>query len=158
MTDTGRTPGGRGRMRRTAAVALAACVLLSVDGWTAAAAPGRSAVAAAVSPAPAPYERIALQTLEDIVDGDFEAATARFDATLRAVLSPDALAEAWDSCQETFGRYQSHGKPTRFASGELSVVDTPLRMEDRPATFRLSFHKDGSIAGLWFLDPGVPVP
>ncbi|WP_369393567.1 DUF3887 domain-containing protein [Streptomyces sp. CG1] len=102
-------------------------------------------------------DRFALQTLNDIVHGSFAAATAHFDATMRKQLPPDALAKVWTAYQHQFGRYQSHGNPKDNAFGKFTVVSVPLRMEHQPGEFRVSFNKDGTIAGLFLLKPGVPI-
>ncbi|MFJ6761064.1 DUF3887 domain-containing protein [Streptomyces sp. NPDC091273] len=113
--------------------------------------------ASAATPAQTRYDRIALQTLNDIVKGNFTAATARFDATMRTQLPPATLATAWKTFQNQFGRYRSHGDPKDITVGEFTAVNVPLRMERTPAEFRVTFHKDGSIAGLFFLWTGAPV-
>ncbi|MGW0392848.1 DUF3887 domain-containing protein [Streptomyces sp. NPDC003042] len=153
--------GKRQLAQVVATVTLAACTLLPANGFALAAMQVHATTtvagpAAAAPPAQTRYDRIATQTLNDIVNGDFTAATANFDATLRKLLPPDALAAAWEAYQDKFGRYQSHGAPKDVAVGEFTVVNVPLRMERQPGEFRVSFHEDGSIAGLWFLEPGVP--
>ncbi|MFG2986531.1 DUF3887 domain-containing protein [Streptomyces sp. NPDC048258] len=163
MSDEDTTFNRKRRLvQAVATVSLAACALLPANGFAPAAMQAHAATtvagpAAAASPAQTRYDRIATQTLDDIVNGNFTAATAHFDATLRKLLPPDALAEAWETYQDKVGRYQSHGDPKDVAFGELTVVNVPLRMEHRPGEFRLAFHEDGSIAGLWFLETGVPI-
>ncbi|MET9964180.1 DUF3887 domain-containing protein [Streptomyces sp. NPDC006326] len=167
MPDTDPTPSGkRTLVQAVATVALATCALLPADGFASAAVPPHAPTAAGAASVPAgspsraqtPYDRIAVQTLDAVARGDFTAATAHFDPTLRKLLTPQALAAAWESYQSTFGSYRSHGDPEDVARGGSTVVNVPLRMERRAGEFRLSFHKDGSIAGLWFLKTGVPVP
>ncbi|MEU9182656.1 DUF3887 domain-containing protein [Streptomyces sp. NPDC048550] len=147
-----------------ATLALSAGVLLPASGSASAAMQAHAAtttvagqVAAPSPAAQTPYDRTATQTLDAIVDGNFAAATAHSDATLRKVLTPEALAGAWKTYQATFGRYRSHGDPKDVAVGEYTVVSVPLRMEREAGEFRVSFHKDGSVAGLWLLEPGVPI-
>ncbi|MFC9294079.1 DUF3887 domain-containing protein [Streptomyces sp. NPDC057011] len=145
-------------VRAAAAISVAAaCMLFPAGGFARAAAMQAHATATVAAAAQTPYDRIAAQTLDAIVKGDFAAATAHFDATMRKALTPDTLAKSWDAYQDEFGRYQSHGEPEDVPFGELTVVNTPLTMEHRPGEFRLAFHKDGTIAGLWFLEPGVPI-
>ncbi|MFD9408137.1 DUF3887 domain-containing protein [Streptomyces sp. NPDC059989] len=146
-----------------ATVTLTACVLVPANGFASAAVQAHAPTtvagpAVAASPAQTRYDRIATQTLDDIVNGNYAAATAHFDATMRKALPPDALAEAWKTYQDQFGRYQSHGDPKDVAVGEFTMVNVPLRMEKHPGEFRVTFHEDGTIAGLWFLAPGAPVP
>lgn len=156
------TRSGRQLLLAVAAATLATCALLPVNG-SAPAATQTHATTTAAGPAAVStsartrYDRIAVQTLEDIVNGDFTAATAHFDATVRKLLPPDALAGAWGTYQAKFGPYQSHGDPKDDVTGEFTVVNVPLRMERRPGEFRVTFHEDGTIAGLWFLEAGVPI-
>ncbi len=156
--------GKRQLVHAVATVTLAACVLLPVSGSASAAMQARAATTTVAGPAAAafpaartPYDRTATQMLDDIVSGNSAAATAHFDPALRKVLTADALAGAWKTYQDTFGRYRSHGDPRDVTVGEFTVVGVPLRMEHEPGEFRVSFHKDGSVAGLWLLEPGVPI-
>ncbi|GHI09476.1 DUF3887 domain-containing protein [Streptomyces cellostaticus] len=141
---------------------LASNLLVLADG-SAPAAPQARAHAQVTTPAAATArvqtrdDRLALQTLNDIVQGNFTMATAHFDATMRKQLPPDALAKAWNAYQDQFGRYQSHANPKDTAFGKFTVVSVPLRMEHQPGEFRASFNKDGTIAGLFLLKPGVPI-
>ncbi|MFF3859555.1 DUF3887 domain-containing protein [Streptomyces sp. NPDC002209] len=160
-----RSSRGRGQLVRVvAALSLAACALLPAGGLASAAMQAHAAtttvagLVAAVSPAArTSYDQTATQTLDAIVSGNFAGATAHFDPTLREALPPDALAGAWKTYQDTFGRYRSHGDPKDVAAGEFTVVSVPLTMEREAGEFRLSFHEDGSVAGLWLLKTGVPV-
>ncbi|MGW7328159.1 DUF3887 domain-containing protein [Streptomyces sp. NPDC054840] len=143
-------------------VTLATSALFPANGFALAAmqahaTPTVAGTAVAAAPAQSQYDRIAIQTLDDIVNGNFTAATAHFDATMRELLPPDALAGAWETYQDKFGPYQSHGDPQHVAFGEFTVANMPLRMEHQPGEFRVTFHKDGSIAGLLFLETGVPI-
>ncbi|WP_328622589.1 DUF3887 domain-containing protein [Streptomyces sp. NBC_00354] len=156
--------GERQLVQAVATGALAACMLLPASDFASAAMQAHAAtttvagrVAAASPAARTPYDRTATRTLDDIVSGNVAGATAHFDATLRKVLTPDALAGAWKTYQATFGRYRSHGDPEDVAAGEFTVVSVPLRMEREAGEFRVSFHEDGSVAGLWLLEPGVPI-
>lgn len=103
-------------------------------------------------------DQLALATLDNIVQGDDTAATARFDPTMQSALPAAALGQAWTTYQQTLGAYQSHGDPQDLQRGDLTVVSVPLQMEHEPGQFRLSAHPDGTIAGLYFLKEGVPVP
>src|SRR5581483_9011897 len=139
----------------TAAVALAGC---AGHG-------GGSNAPASSSPAAAPSTSVtlmspdqrALAILDDILQGDFTAATANFDVQMKH-LTPKDLANAWRTYQEAFGKYQSHGAPADVQRGELTVVNIPLQMERMPGEFRVTFHPDGTVAGLFLLKVGVPIP
>jgi hypothetical protein len=105
------------------------------------------------------YDGQAQQILDSIVRGDFNSATAHFDRTMQQRLSPEALASAWAQYQHQFGAYQSHGDPQDVPRADLTVVNIPLKMATLPGEFRVTFHdNDGTVAGLFFLRTGVPVP
>ena len=105
------------------------------------------------------YDGQAQQILDSIARGDFNSATAHFDCTMQQKLSPEALASAWAEYQQQFGTYQSHGDPQDVPRADLTVVNIPLKMATLPGEFRVTFHdNDGTVAGLFFLKTGVPVP
>ncbi|ORA35485.1 hypothetical protein BST20_18030 [Mycobacterium branderi] len=114
-----------------------------------------AAPVAIASPTP---DELALATLDNIVQGDDTAATAHFDPRMQAALPAQALGQAWTNYQQTLGPYQSHGDPEDLQRGDLTVVNVPLQMAHAPGQFRLTVHPDGTIAGLFFLRQGVPVP
>lgn len=76
---------------------------------------------------------------------------------MKQQLTPEALASTWTTYQEAFGKYLSHGAPQDVLLGELTVVNVPLQMEKEPGEFRVTFHPDATVAGLYFLKTGVPV-
>lgn len=115
-------------------------------------------VAAPVALADVNPDQVALATLDDIVRGDYQAAVAPFDQKLQKGLSVKTLGQAWDGYQKQFGAYQSHGDPQDVPHGDLTVVNVPLQMQNRPGQFRVSVHPDGTVSGLYFLREGVPVP
>jgi hypothetical protein len=135
--------GGRRLLRAAATLALAASAPLPAAG---------SAQAATQ------HDTIALKALDDIVKGDYKAATAHFDADMRKHLPPEGLKDSWTHYQDEFGHYKSHRKPKDVKSGRFTVVSVPLRMAKSDGEFRVSFDKSGAIAGLFFLRPGVPFP
>jgi hypothetical protein len=113
--------------------------------------------APAATAAPSP-DQVAMATLDNIVQGNDAAAVAPFDATMQPLLSAPALGQAWKTYQEQFGAYQSHGAPEDIQRGDLTVVNVPLQMARQPGEFRITVHPDGTVAGLYFLNEGVPVP
>ena len=113
--------------------------------------------APAATAADAP-DQVAMTTIDDIAAGNYAAVTARFDPELQKRLSPKALQQVWDGYQRTFGAFQSHGGPEDTTRGDLTVVNVPLQMDRMPGQFRVKIHPDGTIAGVYFLREGVPVP
>lgn len=104
----------------------------------------------------APQQALAL--LDGLVRGDTGDVTAEFDATMREALSVDQLATSWQDYQQTIGDYQSHGDPSQVARGDLTVISVPLTMAKAPGEFRVTFRPGGTVAGLWLLKAGVPIP
>jgi Protein of unknown function (DUF3887) len=118
-----------------------------------------SATSSSTTAAAGKYDDQALQILDSVVKQDFKSATTHFDSTMQEKLSPQALGSAWDQYQAQFGKYESHGNPEDVPRGELTVVNIPLKMATEPGEFRATFHDgDGTVAGLFFLRTGVPVP
>jgi hypothetical protein len=115
---------------------------------------GASSSAAA---APSQDDPLALQILDAITRGDFPTATAGFDSQMKQKLTPQDLSSSWTTYQQAFGTYQSHGDPQDVAMGELTVVNIPLQMQTQPGEFRVTFHPDQTVAGLFFLKAGTPV-
>jgi uncharacterized protein DUF3887 len=105
------------------------------------------------------FDQDALHILDYITKGDFDSATAIFDDEMQERLTPQSLSSAWEQYQQEFGAYQSHGDPQDVSRGDLTVVNVPLAMATMPGEFRVSFHNDdATVAGLYFLKTGVPVP
>jgi hypothetical protein len=148
----------------TAILGLTGCDSSGQSGKTAASttdhSAGASAPAAAVSTSPAPGrdDKRALQILNQIIQGEFAAVRADFDSVMQQRLSCEELSSAWAAYQQTLGSYQSHGDPQDVSRGDLTVVNVPLQMALTPGQLRVTFHGDGTVAGLYFLRAGIPVP
>jgi hypothetical protein len=106
----------------------------------------------------ASFDAQSSQIVADLVAGSFDEVRARFDATLTDQLSEGALANAWRTYQEVLGAYQSVGQPTSVMRGELTVEQVPVQLANAPGEIRITFHPDGTVAGLFFLTAGNPVP
>ena len=145
-----------------ALLGLTACGSSGSGGRTAAstatssAASTSPATSGSTTPTSDQYGPLALQILDAVVRGDFNAATAHFDSKLHQELPPDQLGAAWATYQDAFGKYQSHGDPTQVPVRDLTVVSVPLQMERKPGEFRASFQRDGTVAGIYFLETGTP--
>jgi hypothetical protein len=122
--------------------------------------PGASAPASAAptSPAPGQHDKRALQMLNQIIQGEFAAVRTDFDNEMQERLSCEKLSSAWAAYQQTLGSYQSHEDPQDVSRGDLTVVNVPLNMALTSGQLRVTFHSDGTIAGLYFLRAGIPVP
>ncbi|MEV7417572.1 DUF3887 domain-containing protein [Streptomyces sp. NPDC089919] len=147
-------------LRGLAAAALAASALLAAPGSALAAAPAQPpdrAPLVSTAPAAPSYGQLALDTLDEVVQGDFAAVSGRFAEPLRQQATADVLQQSWTTYQQEFGDYQSHGDPAETRTTAGTVVDIPLVMAKQPGDFRVTFDPDGKLLGLYFLRPGVPV-
>ncbi|GAA0289158.1 hypothetical protein GCM10010302_29370 [Streptomyces polychromogenes] len=148
-------PRRNGFVRTTAVAALAAAALLgAAHASPAVARDAFPVVALRVGPS---YGQTALDTLAEVVRGDFAAVSARFAPALRSQASPEVLARSWAAYQGEFGRYVSHGDPRQVDAGVGTVVNVPLKMAAKPGEFRVTFDDGGRLIGLYFLRTGVPV-
>jgi hypothetical protein len=116
------------------------------------------ATAPPTSAAPENHDKHALRMLNQIIQGEFSAVRTDFDDVMRQKLSVDKLSSGWDAYQQSLGTYQSHGDPEDVQRGDFTVVNVPLQMSQSAGQFRVTFHSDGTVAGLYFLRPGIPVP
>ena len=107
---------------------------------------------------PGPFASAADQVVGDLVAGTFAAVTAKFDPTVAAGLSLASLENNWKTYQELLGSYRSHGSPASVMKGQLDVERVPVTMANASGEIRITFHPDGTIAGLYFLKAGAPAP
>ncbi len=88
---------------------------------------------------------------------DWTAMRATFDADLSNELTEDKLAQSYSQITGAMGRFVSRGKTRegtlRNKGVEYSVVDIAATFENGPMTIRVSFGKQGKIAGFYLLSP-----
>ncbi|MET9463890.1 DUF3887 domain-containing protein [Streptomyces sp. NPDC006544] len=154
--------GKRWFVRTVPAALLASGAVLLTNGSLAGRAhehvPAAAVVPAAMTvPSPADDKQLALDTLDEVVRGDFTAVSNRFDETLRHQASPELLARSWQDYQKEFGSYRAHEDPQQVASVQGTVVNVPLRMAKKSGEFRVTFNDDRQLTGLYFLRTGIPV-
>ncbi|MFI7670245.1 DUF3887 domain-containing protein [Nocardia sp. NPDC049526] len=150
------TRGVRYRLITFAVLVIAALTLVSACGSNTHT--HEEVASPTTTPAANQYDQLALQTLDAIVRADFTAATSHFDDAMKKKLSSGNLASSWTAYQKEFGHYQSHGDQQDVTRGDLIVVSVPSSMERKPGEFRVSMHRDATIAGLFFLEAGAPIP
>ena len=100
---------------------------------------------------PGAAERAA-SLLADIADQRWEQATAGFDQRMTRALDARGLAGAWAQVVGTAGACEGMGEPVAHQAGDYTVVDVPLRFEAAELTGRVSYDRDGRVAGLYFLN------
>lgn len=65
------------------------------------------------------------------------------------------LAAHWARLAGQIGRLEQTGRPVVYQAGDLTVADIPLSFEAGERTARIAFDRQGQVAGLHFLPPGL---
>lgn len=86
-----------------------------------------------------------------VVEGRWPDACVDFDVTVAERLSPERLAAAWAHVVGLLGGYERMGEPYAFRAGDLTVVNVPLHFEAGEGVGRVSYDREGKVAGLFFL-------
>jgi hypothetical protein len=95
------------------------------------------------------------QLLADLTAGRWADVWAQFGQTVAAKLDPVRLAAVWAQVIGMVGQYERHGEPSVYQAGDVTVVDTPLFFEAGERLGRVSYDRDGQVAGLFFLPRGL---
>jgi hypothetical protein len=96
--------------------------------------------------------------VDDLASGKYADVEAQFDATMHAQLPLAALQTSWTTYEQVLGPYKSHDQSTSVMKGELDVERVPVTMTNGTGEVRVTFHPDGTIAGLFMLKAGAPPP
>jgi Protein of unknown function (DUF3887) len=108
---------------------------------------------------PSQLELRAVEKVQQLVDHDFAAIRADFDETMLEQLSEEELRQALADVEAKWGELEGReGDPEVVQTDGLTVVNVPVRFEERSAQVRVAFRQNGKIAGFFILKPGVPVP
>jgi len=95
----------------------------------------------------------AIEIFGALAAGEWEAVHRRFDPTMSEALPVDRLADTWATVVGTVGAYERPGEPFVRGQGDYTVVDVPLAFEAGDLTGRISFAADGTVGGLFVLNP-----
>jgi hypothetical protein len=95
------------------------------------------------------------QLLADLLAGRWADVWAQFGDQVAARLDPPGLAAAWAQVIGLAGQYERLGEPSVYQAGDLTIVDTPLYFEAGERMGRVSYARDGRVAGLLFLPRGL---
>ncbi len=89
-----------------------------------------------------------------LVKEDFSAATETFDATMKAVMPPEALANAWKGLLGQNGAFKKELGTRMEKLAGLDIVYVTCEFEKGPLDIKVVYNSKRQISGLWF----VPVP
>jgi hypothetical protein len=95
------------------------------------------------------------QLFGDLAAGRWADVCAQFGDAVAAKLDPPRLAAAWAQVVGMVGDYERHGEPSVYQAGDFTVVDIPLFFEAGERMGRVSYDRDGRVAGLFFLPRGL---
>ena len=88
-----------------------------------------------------------------LAERDWEAVRRDFDAKVAEALpDADSVAATWAALAGRLGRYEQRmGEPFAHQLGDYTVVDIPLQFEVGEQVGRVTFNRDGTVAGLFVL-------
>jgi hypothetical protein len=92
--------------------------------------------------------------LADLVAGRWAEVCRDFDERVARRLDAEGLAEMWARLTAMIGQVEQVGEPLAYPAGHLTLVDIPLSFEAAERTARVTYDRDGKVAGLHFLPPG----
>ncbi len=93
-------------------------------------------------------QAVAQALVDNLLKGDFVAATADFDETMQTALPADALQQGWESVMQQVGPFQEQtGVQTQELQG-YTVVAITLQFELVALTVQVSVDADGMVGGL----------
>lgn len=113
-----------------------------------------AALAASAAWAQEPSER-AIQVLDQLDAGQYEAVASNFDAQMAGAMDAATLGQVWDSLPQQLGALQSRGEPVASQQDGHDVVVVPVQYERAAANVTLAFNSEGQLAGL-FVQPAQP--
>jgi hypothetical protein len=100
----------------------------------------------------------ARQVVQDIDAGRYGDIRERFDDNLMKMLSEDQLAKAWEVFTDLKGGLKSLTSTEVVERDPFTVVNVLVDMERENGQVRVSFDREGKVAGFFLLNTGVPVP
>jgi len=156
--------GRRRRRRRTTGLVTAAVAAAGLSvGLTAALHHGSSVTlrdtdATTETAASAPFRLEAAGELRQIQRGDCGPTAAAFDPLVRSNLDAAQLCASFVDYTDQFGRVVASLPAHATMRGSLTVIQIGLRLEHARGEYRVTFHPDRTIAGIYFLRAGVPLP
>jgi uncharacterized protein len=109
---------------------------------------GLIAPAAAQTPEPDP-QAIAQAVIDNMVAGDYEAATTDFTDEMLAALSPAQLQQTWESIIAQVGAYQEQVGVTSQTTDGYTVFVFTLQFEKAQLDAQLSISTDGKVGGFY---------
>jgi hypothetical protein len=99
-----------------------------------------------------PLESRAREFVASFTAGKFDAASKDFNASMRAVVTPSALAAMKEHSEIVLGSFRAITAVRQRHEGDFRVVEIECSYEKSPASFRVAFDAE-DLVGALFLDP-----
>ena len=140
-------------MRRLWALAIVFVVGAACGSDGSSAPKGNAVATTAATVAAADLAPSAVRVTELLVANDWPRLREQFNPSMLAGQSEDGLKTGWATIVEMYGKYSSHGDPTRIGmiNGE-SVWETPITFGTHRMKIRVTFDASGQVAGLNILE------
>jgi hypothetical protein len=90
----------------------------------------------------------------DLAAGRWAEVGRDFNERVAQHLDAEGVARMWARLTGMIGRLEHAGEPLAYQAGDLTLVDIPLSFEAAERTVRITYNRDGQVAGLHFLPPG----
>ncbi|MFO0947050.1 MAG: DUF3887 domain-containing protein [Planctomycetota bacterium] len=97
----------------------------------------------------------AKQFVDQLHQGDYEAAVKTFDDTMARVMPPTKLESAWGQLLKLAGPFREQQGTRMEKNGNFNVVHVTCAFEKKKLVAKVVFNDQGKISGLWF---GPPTP
>lgn len=94
--------------------------------------------------------------IDHLEKGHFKAATSSFDATMRANLDADKLAQFWKQVAGQVGTLQGRGTTQNMMYEGHAVITLPLHFEKGDANAQVACGADGKVAGFHLRPASTP--
>jgi uncharacterized protein len=107
-------------------------------------------------PTPDPLQGRTSNLIANLARGDFVGASENFDFTMRSRLPAENLAEAWRNVEGQVGTFVAIERVRTEHRGRYSFGFARCRFERGEKVVKVTYDADGSVAGLFFLDPPAP--
>jgi hypothetical protein len=91
----------------------------------------------------------------DLAAGRWADVCRDFDEAVASKLDADGVAALWARLTAMVGRLERMGEPVAYQLQDLTLVDVRLEFEAGERTGRVSYRRDGKVAGLFLLPPGL---
>lgn len=87
----------------------------------------------------------ALDFVNTLIAGDYQAAVALFDASVRGQVTPEALKQVWEGLLAQYGAFKSLGDPAQTALGLYQIVYVPAVFAKTTLDLKCVFAGEGLV-------------